>query len=168
MQKYWKGTRTLSACKSAFSHSELSQMKYIILTSLAFIQVTCPAHSLLSHKFRLTQTEADLFPTGGAWAAGTRRSGQSRPCDATVRDVTMISLLWEPLEGTQLFPWAGPAWLQRWHPSPRNCRDSVPREQQGFPSCSCSSLRSLFTSTAPAAQGSGLVAHPESIHHPEH
>lgn len=76
MQKYWKGTRTLSACKSAFSHSELLQMKYIILTPLAFIQVTCPAHSLLSHKFRLTQPEADPFPTGGAWAAGTRRSGQ--------------------------------------------------------------------------------------------
>lgn len=50
VQKYWKGTKTFSACNSSFSHFKLLKMKYIILTPFVFIVVTSPANSLCSHK----------------------------------------------------------------------------------------------------------------------
>lgn len=67
--KYWRGTRTLPACKSAFPHAELFQMKSIIVTPLAFTQVTSPARPLLSHKFRIRQLKANPFLPGAVLRA---------------------------------------------------------------------------------------------------
>lgn len=97
VQKHWKGTRTLSACKSAFSHSELLQMKYIILTPLAFIQVTSPACSLLSHKSRAMQLKANPFlgEPGEPWpdSAMSRDTAPAAPEGHPSQECTGTELL---------------------------------------------------------------------------
>lgn len=127
VQKYWKGPRTLSACKSASPHSELSQMKSILLTPLAFIQVTSPACPLLSHKFRVTRLKANPPLTGSARAA---RAG------AVLRAVLVL-----PCSGiSHGQPILGKGHSSALAPEPA----SIPGEQGAFPSCSCLSLRSLW------------------------
>lgn len=103
VQKYWKGTRTLSACKSASPHSELLQMKSILLTPLAFIQVTSSARPLLSHKFRVTQLMANPFLRGCQGCQG-RSCAQSSPFAALLRDIPWPACSGDPGEGTQPCP----------------------------------------------------------------
>lgn len=131
VQKYWKGTRTLSACKSASPHSELLQMKSILLTPLAFIQVTSSARPLLSHKFRVTQLMANPFLTGCQGCQG-RSCAQSSPCAALLRDIPWPACSGDHGEGTQPCPVLPPEVT------------SIPGEQGAFPSCSCFSLHSLW------------------------
>lgn len=145
VQKYWKGTKTFSACNSNFSHFKLLQIKCIILTTFVFIVVKIPANSLCSHKFRIQELKANTFQTTNVKDPQTWDkqvpSVQKRPCLCHgQRYCHHQPALGISVEGSHFFFLADlhnrPTWLKRWYP-PGTISILSLRNTRGLASCSC-------------------------------